>query len=126
MDWEKLTDFTGPLLRSVEPAERLWHYTDTLGLEGIIRNRSIRLSHPRFLTDPSELQYAVSVYNDMLDVLGGVQGGLEEKFIAGFREYAKTERFYAPFVASFCEAYDHLDLWRQYGDDGQALHLVFE
>ena len=123
--WKELTDFTGLLLRSVEPAERLWHYTDTLGLEGIIRNRSIRLSHPGFLNDPSELQYADSVYSDMLRLVGGVQGGLEEKFVAGFREYEKTERFDPPFVASFCEDHDHLELWRQYGDDGNGFALGF-
>ncbi|MCY3736565.1 MAG: DUF2971 domain-containing protein [Gemmatimonadaceae bacterium] len=124
MDWKELTDFTGSLLRSVEPAERLWHYTDTLGLEGIIRNRSIRLSHPGFLNDPSELQYAGEVYSHTLSRLGG-RGGLEGRFITGFREYEKTERSFAPFVASFCEDKDNLELWRQYGDDGQGFALGF-
>ena len=33
--------------------------------------------------------------------------------------------FLPPFVASFCENRDQLDLWRQYGDDGRGFALGF-
>ena len=49
MDWNQITEFTGPLLKPLEPDGLLWHYTDTKGLEGIVQNRTIRLSHPSFL-----------------------------------------------------------------------------
>ena len=127
MDWDQITAFTGPLLRSLEPEGLLWHYTDTQGLEGIVRYQTIRLSHPSFLNDPSELQYANSVYNEMLDKLASGQDALAQKFVSGYRAYEKEERFpfNNHFVASFCKDRDQLELWRQYGDDGRGFSLGF-
>ena len=131
MDRDQLNAFTEPLFRSLEPTSFLWHYTDTQGLEGIVHNRTIRLSHPNFLNDPSELQYADSVYNEVLDMLAGCQSPLAQKFVSGYRAYEKDENspsknpFIRPFVASFCDDDDNLELWRQYGDDGQGFALGF-
>lgn len=125
MNWNQITEFTGPLLKPFEPDRLLWHYTDTQGLEGIIRNRTIRLSHPGFLNDPSELQYANSVYDEMLDRLASGQDGLAQKLVSGYQDYRKDNDFHVPFVASFCRDYDNLELWRQYGDDGRGFSLGF-
>ena len=125
MDWNQITEFTGPLLKPLEPDGLLWHYTDTKGLEGIVQNRTIRLSHPSFLNDPSELQYANSVYKEMLDMLANHQSPLAQKFASGYQDYRKDENFPVPFVASFCSDQDNLELWRQYGDDGRGFSLGF-
>ena len=115
------------------PNNLLWHYTDTRGLESIVRNRTIRLSHPSFLNDPSELQYANSVYDEMLDTLAGSQNALEQEFVRGYqtyrdayrKQYQGDEYSQIIFVTSFCEDRDRLELWRQYGDDGQGFSLGF-
>ena len=129
MDWNRTNKFTRSLCEEIEiePEGLLWHYTDTQGLEGIVRSRSIRLSHPGFLNDPSELQYANSVYDEMLDRLTSGQDVLAQKFVSGYRAYEKEERFpfNNHFVASFCKDRDQLELWRQYGDDGQGFSLGF-
>ena len=129
MDWDRITKFTRSLYEEIEiePEGLLWHYTDTQGLEGIVRNRTIRLSHPGFLNDPSELQYAKSVYKEMLAKLADGQEPLAKKFVSGYRAYEKEGRFpfYDHFVASFCKARDQLELWRQYGDDGRGFALGF-
>ena len=45
---ERTTKFTRSLYEEIEiePKGLIWHYTDTQGFEGIVRNRTIRLSHP--------------------------------------------------------------------------------
>ena len=136
MDRKKLFQGTESLLQClrIKPANLLWHYTDTQGLEGIVRNRTIRLSHPSFLNDPSELQYANSMYDEMLeDICVNSQDPLVQEFVNGFQDYKKNyqkqdqedEYFFVVFVASFCGDPDRLDLWRQYGDDGQGFALGF-
>lgn len=126
---DRTTKFTRSLYEGIEiePKGLIWHYTDTQGFEGIVRNRTIRLSHPGFLNDPSELQYAKSVYKEMLDKLADGQGPLANKFVSGYRAYEKEERFpfNNHFVASFCKDRDQLELWRQYGDDGRGFSLGF-
>ena len=125
MDWNQITAFIDPLLKPLEPDGLLWHYTDTRGLEGIVRNRTIRLSHPSFLNDPSELQYANSVYKEMLTMFANHQSPLAQKFASGYEDYRKDKYLHVPFVASFCKDYDNLELWRQYGDDGRGFSLGF-
>ena len=108
----------------------LWHYTNAEGVDGIIRNKSIRLSHPGFLNDPGELQYAEEIYKNTLSELSCDQDALGQKFINGYRVFETDfQRQYGektnPFVASFCKDRDNLDLWREYGDDGQGFALGF-
>ena len=127
---DRTTEFTHSLCEEIEiePKGLIWHYTDTQGFEGIVRNRTIRLSHPGFLNDPSELKYAKKpVYKEMLDKLAASQEPLAKKFVSGYRAYEKEGRFLFNnhFVASFCKAPDQLELWRQYGDDGRGFSLGF-
>ena len=115
----------------IEPDGLLWHYTDTQGFKGIVRNRTIRLSHPSFLNDPSELEHANLVYKEMLNTFADSKGNLAQEFVRGYQGYEKNEEFSGkrdsniPFVASFCEGQDQLDPWRQYGDDGRGFSLGF-
>ena len=131
MDWDQVTRFTHSLYKEIEieiePEGLLWHYTDTQGLEGTVRNQTIRLSHPGFLNDPRELQHANSVYNEMLDKLTDGQDPLAQEFVSGYRAYEKDKSFpfNDHFVASFCKDRDQLELWRQYGDDGRGFALGF-
>ena len=136
MDQKKLFEDTESLLQSlrIKPANLLWHYTDTQGLKGIVLNRTIRLSHPSFLNDPSELRYANSIYDEMLEeIRTNSQDPLVQEFVEGYRtykddyqnQYQEDEYSFVVFVASFCGDQDRLDLWRQYGDDGQGFALGF-
>ena len=92
----------------IAPDSLLWHYTDTQGLEGIVCNRTIRLSHPSFLNDPSELQYANSIYDEMLeDMCSNAQDPLTQDFARRYlaykanycKQYQGDEYSYAIFVA---------------------------
>lgn len=135
MDVNQASEFSRSLCKDkkieIEPDDLLWHYTDTQGLAGIICNRTIRLSHPSFLNDPSELQHANLVYKKMLNTFASCQGALAQEFVRNYRAYEKNEKYplkgdlNVPFVTSFCEGQDHLDLWRQYGDDGRGFSLGF-
>ena len=99
----------------IEPDGLLWHYTDTQGFEGILRNQTIRFSHPSFLNDPSELEHANLIYKETLNTFTGSQRALAQAFIKGYQAYEKNKEFSSerdlnvPFVASFCEGQDHLE-----------------
>ena len=129
MDRDQITKFAHSLYKEIEiePEGLLWHYTNTRGLEGIVRDQTIRLSHPGFLNDPRELQHANSVYNEMLDQLTDGQDPLAQEFVRGYRDYKKDKSFpfNDHFVSSFCNGRDQLELWRQYGDDGRGFALGF-
>ncbi len=121
----EIKEFIGPLVKPPESDDSLlWHYTGTQGLEGIVSNRTIRLIHVGFLNDPSELQYANSICDEMLAKLAD-QDDIAQEFVRGYQTYKKDNDFRAPFVASFCSKRDNLDLWRLYGDDGWGFSLGF-
>ena len=100
----------------------LWHYTNSRGIEGIVRNRTIRLSHPGFMNDPSELLYARKKSRHFLSELAC--DGYPDLDADFRRKYVETMNP-TVFVASFCKDWDNLDLWREYGDDGGGFALGF-
>ena len=125
MDFKKLRSFIGTTLQSVEPAKVLWHYTDFNGLKGIIGSRSLRLSHPRYLNDSSEVRYAQELQEAVFSRLSPLGDRDLQEMLAGYRRYAQDKTRYVSFVTSFCEKDDDLDLWRNYADDGSGVALGF-
>jgi len=67
----------------------------------------------------------------MLNRLKFIPDPLMQQFVSGYLDYEKDTNspfmisFMPPFVASFCENRDQLELWRQYGDDGRGFSLGF-
>ena len=121
----KIKEFIGPLVKPLESDDSLlWHYTGTQGLEGIVSKQTIRLSHPGFLNDPSELEYANSICDEMLDQLEA-QGDIAREFVRGYQPIEKTTFSAHLLLPAFCSERDNLDLWRLYGDDGRGFSLGF-
>ena len=125
MKAEDLSTFTTRTLQRVEPAKVLWHYTDFTGLKGILESRAIRLGHPGYLNDPSEIRFAEELQERVFDSLEVGNADTYGALFEQYRHFDREERFYAPYMASFCERGDELELWRAYADDGHGVSLGF-
>jgi hypothetical protein len=108
----------------------LWHYTDTFGAEGILREREIRATHYSFLNDRSEMTLGHEIVRDELRKLGAAQSGdvghvIHDCLLA---EGLALTDVYADgvFVVSFCEDDgDGLSQWRAYGGGGAGYAIGF-
>jgi hypothetical protein len=124
------------LVGGVVPAT-LYHYTSGEGLLGIVKGRSLRLSHTGFMNDRAETTAGLSIVKDETarvakkwsDPHGRDGIGLERRLV-------KHLRHDSSYVACLSENPDSLDLWRGYatgvfagfalGFSGTALAAVSE
>lgn len=106
-----------------KPSKRIiYHYTTFEGLEGILKTRSLWLSHNSSLNDYSEGKYWVGklirlaqktnlgqkIYADLESVKEGLEVGIEDT---------------GTCIVSFCLQGNLLSQWRAYANDGHGIAL---
>ena len=119
------------LRKSVEmrPQQSLiYHYTNDIGLKGIIESGQLWLSDIFSLNDPSELSHGLSHAAEILDSKtknGPTEAEEFAKKFANFCQDGLRESAHY-FVCSF--SYDSNDLgqWRAYADNGRGYALGFD
>ena len=116
-------------LDSQQPPPIIYHYTNDMGLKGILETGQLWLTDIFSLNDPSELTHGFSVAINALtsrianDFLAG------QKFAKNFAAFAqqgaisKTAHF---FMCSFSSCGDDLGQWRAYADNGRGFALGFD
>lgn len=119
-----MNDVTRVLEQYAQPTpDLLFHYTDTNGLYGILRSRSLWATHFRFLNDATEFVYGHQMVAEYIaSQLGENMRNFGEAWSDSGRAFA--DRF-PHFIASTSADRDSLSQWRGYGkkDDSYAIAL---
>lgn len=108
--------------------KKIYHYTNELGLRGILESGKIWRTSFVNLNDPSEIKYGVSLAADILNELTAHGSPIEKFFAKTFEmsvlgELAAVGHF---FISSFSTDDDELGQWRAYADDGHGYVLEFD
>jgi hypothetical protein len=104
----------------------LYHYTDSNGLEGIVKNQQIWFTHYQHLNDPTEVAYGMEVASRLINAIGGKYTTLTKVFCdmaIEFFAHPKIKETFGVFIGCFSRKPDDLDQWRDYGDDGRGFAL---
>jgi hypothetical protein len=91
----------------------LWHYTGWNGLQGILRNHEIWVSHVSYLNDVREIKHGYELVSAVVNRLGH----------SGFIQVGVPDTDF--YVASFSKAFDSLGQWRGYPGTGSAFAIGF-
>ncbi|MEV4644119.1 DUF2971 domain-containing protein [Saccharopolyspora sp. NPDC049357] len=103
----------------MEATRRIYHYTDSAGLLGIIKSGTIWASDARFLNDSTEISYSTEEVEDRLDSLirreeeDPESPNLETFY--GIKSMVSDRDMFPVFVSCFCKHPDLLGQWRAYG-----------
>jgi hypothetical protein len=113
-----------------DPPERLFHYTNSQGLLGIVTSQKLWASHADFLNDSSEPEYAFDVLKDSLNeiVRSLEHASIAARWLSGVWDYVEDEyKKHGPhvYVSCFCEDGDLLSQWRGYGSQCAGYALGF-
>lgn len=106
------------------PAGPLYHYTSTEGLFGIVRKRSLWVSHIRYLNDSAEFTHAVTEAVMHLDSRLYSEA-VEERLATVLRDRLNALPPLDYFVGSLSEHGDLLSQWRSYSDDASGFSVGF-
>jgi len=126
---EEIVDTFLTTLEAIPPPPILYHYTNDVGLKGILESGRIWLTDILSLNDPSELSHGLSHAITILN--GKAANGLPESklFAADFEEMirlGKVQKSGDYFICSFSSAGDDLGQWRAYADNGRGYALGFD
>ena len=106
----------------------IYHYTNDIGLRGILETGKLWLTDMFNLNDPSELSHSLS---HMVDALNSkaVNGPPESKIFAqAFEAYLRQgyQKVAHYFICSFSKVGNDLGQWRAYADNGRGYALGFD
>ncbi len=117
----------------------LYHYTsvDTfykileVGLNKANHNKfCLRATHARFMNDPLEYNYALSILKESMIEYEEINNIDERKSDYLFEKFNFfpwiSQSTGAPYLLSFSEQADDLSMWRGYGKDGTGLSIGFD
>lgn len=108
--------------------ELLFHYTNSLGLRGILDSSMLWATHYRFLNDTSEVVYSIRVFEDLINER---RANVQDAVISSFLNVAlgisnMLDGMLDGYIACFCERDDLLSQWRTYAESGGGYALGFK
>ena len=112
-----------------EPAPTIYHYTNDVGLRGILETGQLWVTDIFKLNDPSEVYHGFSRAVDILKSKAANGPPERKKFADGLVAFVKRngiEKLGHYFVCSFSSCGDDLGQWRAYGDNGRGYALGFD
>ena len=105
----------------------LCHYTDSSGLEGILRSGTFWATNVAYLNDPEEFKFA---YREMENMVRRGEHALDEThigaFLSGLRTGGHDDELVRTFIISFSGRCDDLSQFRAYSNDARGYALEFE
>ncbi|MFZ1006610.1 MAG: DUF2971 domain-containing protein [Candidatus Sulfotelmatobacter sp.] len=116
-------------LENAPPPPTIYHYTDDLGLRGILESGQLWLTDIFGLNDPSELKHGFSVAIETLAKRAAEGPRVSQIFARDFAlllERGGIEQVAHFFLCAFSSRGDDLGQWRVYADNGRGYALGFE
>lgn len=112
-----------------KPPAVLYHYTDEVGLAGIIESGKLWFSDIFALNDPSELRHGLRIAIDLLKSRATRERPEIATFASMFERFdldAGIEAAGHFFICCFSADGDDLGQWRAYANNGQGFILGFD
>jgi hypothetical protein len=105
----------------------LWHYTDAVGLKGIVKSERLRATQTGFLNDAGEMEYGVRLASETIRLVkssdlhpttAAFLGGLADPTRATLARW--LDEHVDVYVTCFCGDGDLLSQWRAYAGRDEA------
>lgn len=116
---------------SLDPVDavpgRLYHYTNGVGLLGILKTGHIHATNFAYLNDSEEIRYGVELATEMIDELLARATDPISTPLRLVRDILRRVGIDIDYyIASFCTEVDRLSQWRGYGGAGSRYCVGFD
>ena len=129
---ERIIGSNSPFVKSLtsqKPPHRIYHYTNDVGLKGILESGKLWLTEISSLNDPSELNHGFGVAVEELNKAVANEPAESQKFAHDLELIAVKNTIHRSadfFICSFSLCGDDLGQWRAYADNGRGFALGFD
>lgn len=121
---ESVKSYPEDLIYGPTKGQSLYHYTDFSGLQGILQNDDLWLTHSRYLNDDEEITHG---YRIVREVIESTRKAAPERaqFLDALYELVKEPTEEGVYICSFCLDDNRLSQWRGYSANGMGVSLQF-
>ncbi|BAV45280.1 Putative uncharacterized protein [Mesorhizobium loti] len=121
---EKIID---PYRAKIKAPTRLYHYTSSAGLIGIVQTSRVWFSDSAFMNDGSELQYGMDIFRRKSEAMLEKKPEKNRNSLDPLIEFLKGQQTFNRQII-FCMSDDGnlLNQWRDYGKDVTAYSVEFD
>jgi len=131
-DADRIIGSNSPFVKSLtsqKPPDRIYHYTNDVGLKGVLESGKLWLTEISSLNDPSELNHGFGVAVEELNKAVANEPAESQKFAHDLELIAVKNTIHRSadfFICSFSLCGDDLGKWRAYADNGRGFALGFD
>jgi hypothetical protein len=100
----------------------LYHYTDLMGLVGILNKHDLWLTHSRYSNDAEEIVHGANVARKVINTAVTAQK-YDTQYLYDLSQ--RTSQQEGVYISCFCEKDNLLSQWRGYGANGSGVSLQF-
>ncbi|HIF6627103.1 DUF2971 domain-containing protein [Serratia marcescens] len=104
---------------------KIYHYTDLNGLQGIVENHCLRATNLHFLNDEEEMHHGINAFENALNHLNEELSEESIKILRNTLDRHKLSQVEHNYNISFCQKSDLLSQWRGYAAT-QGVCLEFD
>lgn len=105
----------------------LYHYTSASAMKSILDNRSLRFTKIDFMNDVEEIEYALHILDNLIDINKNLKEETKIKIKDQLMIKRKDYFFGNTYVMSFSSNGDLLPVWTHYGrEDGYSIKFAKE
>lgn len=106
--------------------QAVYHYTDLNGLQGIVTNHDLWLTHSRYSNDEQELTHGFEIARETIEAMRREAKDRKRKiYLNKVADLFKVPSAEGAYICCFCEKNDLLSQWRSYSANGTGVSIGF-
>jgi hypothetical protein len=118
--------FAEDLIFGPGPGESLFHYTDLIGLQGIVQKHDLWLTHSKYSNDDEEMTHGYRVVKEVIDAERSIATSPERvEYLDYISSRIETPAPEGVYICCFCLEDNLLSQWRAYGANGTGVSIKF-
>lgn len=118
--------FTEDLIYGPAQGQSLYHYTDLSGLQGIVQNHDLWLTHSRYSNDDEEITHGYRIVKEVIDRERATTTISDKTtYLDILAELVKNPTPEGVYICCFCLEDNLLSQWRGYGANGTGVSVEF-
>lgn len=124
---ESIGSYNPELIFGLAPDQPLYHYTDLGGLQGIVKNHDLWLTHSRYLNDEEEMTHGYRAAKDTVAEARDDKNGRNWRaYLDRVDELLQKPLLEGVYICCFCQKDNLLSQWRSYGANGTGVSIKFK
>lgn len=124
---DSVQSYTEDMIFGPANGQALYHYTDLSGLQGIVQNHDLWLTHSRYSNDDEEITHGYRIVKEVIDEERKNAAQLPDRiaFLESLVELVKDPTPEGVYICCFCIDDNRLSQWRGYGGNGTGVSIRF-